>query len=86
MEGAILTFPKDAQFQCTVIDKQPRKFCPWSWCSWLSKSKKCFDLGEILKGCIEENPDGNEFIAKINGHYKWVETQRITDVKSPKPL
>lgn len=83
VENAMIKFPKGAQIQCTVKDKQPRYFCPWSWCDWLSKSKQRFDLGEIFKGSLEECPQDNKFIAKINGQYKWVETDIICDIKDP---
>ena len=86
VENAIIKFPKGAQIRCTVIDKQSRTFCPWSWCDWLSKSKQRFDLGEIFKGSLEESPHDNKFIAKVNGKYKWVETDIFSDIKDPVKL
>ena len=77
-----LEFPSDAQIQCTVTNREPGAFCPWSWPQCLLKSKKKLNVGEIFKNqksVIEERD--NKFLVKIDGKYQWVKTNIFHEIK-----
>lgn len=87
VNDVILRFPRDATIQCTLTDKEPGgSFCPWSWCRYLLQPKKKFELEEIFKfkGSIIKESENN-LLVKINGQYRWVETDLFHKISNPNP-